>query len=69
MDPHPYDDFAKDYHWLFTEHGLSGERYIEANDALFKSVGPDGRILDCGQGLGRTMAGPRYGPSRAASGT
>jgi SAM-dependent methyltransferase len=47
-----YDQFAVDYHWLYSDYVLSGKLDLQANDVLLRDAGPKARILDCACGLG-----------------
>jgi SAM-dependent methyltransferase len=47
-----YDEFARDYHWLYSDHVLSGESIVEENEDLIGMTAPDTRILDCSCGIG-----------------
>jgi len=52
-----YDEFAADYHWLYSDNALSGKPALEQNDDVLKEAGPKARILDCSCGIG-TFAVP-----------
>ncbi len=47
-----YDDFAVNYHWLYSDHVLSGKSYVEEHEDVLKEAGPGARILDCSCGMG-----------------
>lgn len=47
-----YDEFAVNYHWLYSDYVLSGKHYLEEHDDVLKDAGPKGRILDCSCGIG-----------------
>ncbi len=49
---HQYDAFARDYHWLYSDHILSGESIIEDNKDILNITGCDKQILDCSCGIG-----------------
>ena len=50
--PEEYDAFAADYHWLYSDHVLSGKPFVEEHAGILKSAAPDARILDCACGIG-----------------
>ncbi len=47
-----YDDFAPDYHWLYSDSGLTGEPAIEENEDVLRPIGQEMWILDCSCGIG-----------------
>ena len=47
-----YDEFAQDYHWLYSDHVLSGEPIIEENKDVLSLAERGTRILDCSYGIG-----------------
>ena len=47
-----YDEFAVNYHWLYSDHVLSGKPALEQNDDVLRDTGPKARILDCSCGIG-----------------
>jgi SAM-dependent methyltransferase len=47
-----YDEFARDYHWLYSDHVLSGELIIEENKDVLSTTEQNTRILDCSCGIG-----------------
>jgi SAM-dependent methyltransferase len=47
-----YDEFAVDYHWLYSDHALSGKPAVEWNDDVLRDAGAKARILDCSCGIG-----------------
>jgi len=47
-----YDEFAHDYHWLYSDHGLSGEPDIEENEDILRPIEQGMWILDCSCGIG-----------------
>jgi glycine/sarcosine N-methyltransferase len=47
-----YDAFAMDYHWLYSDKVLSGERFLEGHDEILKAQPPLAAILDCACGIG-----------------
>ena len=47
-----YDEFARDYHWLYSDRGLSGELAIEENEDLLRPIEQEMWILDCSCGIG-----------------
>ncbi len=47
-----YDEFAANYHWLYSDSVLSGRHYVDEHQDLLKEAGPTARILDCSCGIG-----------------
>lgn len=47
-----YDAFARDYHWLYSDQVLSGERFLEGHAGILKAQPPGSAILDCACGIG-----------------
>lgn len=47
-----YDQFALDYHWLYSDYVLTGKLDLQQNDDVLRDAGPNARILDCACGLG-----------------
>jgi len=47
-----YDEFAVNYHWLYSDYVLSGKLALQENDDVLKEAGPKARILDCCCGIG-----------------
>ncbi len=47
-----YDDFAVNYHWLYSDYVSSGKPALEENEDVLKDAGPTVRILDCSCGIG-----------------
>jgi hypothetical protein len=47
-----YDEFAVDYHWLYSDHVSSGKPALQGNDDVLRDAGPKARILDCSCGIG-----------------
>ncbi|MFZ0393491.1 MAG: class I SAM-dependent methyltransferase [Terracidiphilus sp.] len=47
-----YDEFAVNYHWLYSDYVLSGNPALEQNDDVLRDAGPTARILDCSCGIG-----------------
>ncbi len=47
-----YDELASDYHWLCSDHILSGELFIEENKDVLSMTRQDAGILDCSCGIG-----------------
>jgi SAM-dependent methyltransferase len=47
-----YDTFSADYHWLYSDQGLSGERALAENGDVLSVAGPGIKILDCSCGIG-----------------
>ncbi len=47
-----YDDFAVNYHWLYSDYVLSGNLAVEQNEEVLKDAGPRARILNCSCGIG-----------------
>ncbi len=57
-----YDAFAPDYHWLYSEHVLSGEPFIQWHVEILDSLAPNARILDRACGIGvHSLALARHG--------
>ena len=52
MPASQYDEFAENYHWLYSDYVLSGKRYVQEHDDVLKHAGPMARILDCSCGIG-----------------
>ena len=47
-----YDSLASDYHWLYSDEVLSGERFFEAHRELLESLEPGAVMLDAACGIG-----------------
>jgi ubiquinone/menaquinone biosynthesis C-methylase UbiE len=47
-----YDEFARDYHWLYSDYILNGELFIEENKDVLGMTKQDVTILDCSCGIG-----------------
>ena len=47
-----YDEFARDYHWLYSDRGLSGEPAIEEIEDVLRPIEQEMWILDCSCGIG-----------------
>jgi glycine/sarcosine N-methyltransferase len=47
-----YDDFAANYHWLYSDYVSSGKPALEEHADVLKDAGPKARILDCSCGIG-----------------
>jgi SAM-dependent methyltransferase len=47
-----YDEFAANYHWLYSERVSSGKPYVDEHADVLKDAGPKVRILDCSCGIG-----------------
>jgi SAM-dependent methyltransferase len=47
-----YDEFAVNYHWLYSDYVLSGKLALQENDDVLRDAGPRVRILDCSCGIG-----------------
>jgi glycine/sarcosine N-methyltransferase len=47
-----YDEFAANYHWLYSDDVLSGKPALKWNDEVLRDAGPKARILDCCCGIG-----------------
>jgi SAM-dependent methyltransferase len=47
-----YDEFALNYHWLYSDYVSSGKPALEQNEDVLKDAGPKTRILDCSCGIG-----------------
>jgi glycine/sarcosine N-methyltransferase len=47
-----YDDFAVNYHWLYSDYVSSGKPALEQNEDVLNDAGPRARILDCSCGIG-----------------
>lgn len=57
-----YDNFAHDYHWLYSSRHLSGGLALEENRDILSISGRESRILDCSCGIGTlTLALARNG--------
>ncbi len=41
-----------DYHWLYSDHALSGKPALAQNDDVLREAGAKARILDCSCGIG-----------------
>jgi SAM-dependent methyltransferase len=52
MQVSQYDEFAVNYHWLYSDYVASGRRYLEEHEDVLKDAGPKVRILDCSCGIG-----------------
>ena len=47
-----YDEFAVNYHWLYSDYVSSGKLALQQNEDVLKDAGPKVRILDCSCGIG-----------------
>ena len=47
-----YDEFAANYHWLYSDYIASGKPALEQHADVLKDAGPKARILDCSCGIG-----------------
>jgi len=47
-----YDEFAVDYHWLYSDYVSSGKPALQEHEDVLKDAGPKARILDCSCGIG-----------------
>ena len=47
-----YDEFAANYHWLYSDYVSSGKPYLEEHGDVLKDAGPKAHILDCSCGIG-----------------
>jgi SAM-dependent methyltransferase len=47
-----YDEFAANYHWLYSDYVSSGKPYLDQHQDILKDAGPKARILDCSCGIG-----------------
>ena len=47
-----YDEFAANYHWLYSDYVASGKPALEQHADVLKDAGPKARILDCSCGIG-----------------
>lgn len=47
-----YDTFSTDYHWLYSDHTLSGVKALDDNGDVLALVDPKASILDCSCGIG-----------------
>jgi len=47
-----YDVFSTDYHWLYSDHTLSGKRALDDNGDVLALADPKTSILDCSCGIG-----------------
>jgi glycine/sarcosine N-methyltransferase len=47
-----YDEFAANYHWLYSDYVSSGKPYLDQHQDILKDAGPKARILDCSCGVG-----------------
>jgi 2-polyprenyl-3-methyl-5-hydroxy-6-metoxy-1,4-benzoquinol methylase len=47
-----YNEFARDYHWLCSDHILNGELFIEENKDVLSMTKQGVGILDCSCGIG-----------------
>ncbi len=52
MPTSPYDAFAEDYNWLFSDEHLSGERFLQLYRPVLDDLPAGGEILDCACGVG-----------------
>ena len=52
-----YDGLSENYHWLYSDHVLSGALALKEYEDVLRSAGPKARILDCSCGIG-TLAIP-----------
>ncbi len=59
---HQYDEFARDYHWLYSDRVLSDEPAVEENEDVLRLIEQEMWILDCSCGIGLlTLALARRG--------
>jgi SAM-dependent methyltransferase len=47
-----YDEFAVNYHWLYSDFVSSRKPALDENEDVLKNAGPKARILDCSCGIG-----------------
>jgi glycine/sarcosine N-methyltransferase len=47
-----YDTFSADYHWLYSDHTLSGKMALDDNGDVLALADPKASILDCSCGIG-----------------
>jgi SAM-dependent methyltransferase len=47
-----YDDFAANYHWLYSDYVSSGKPALAEHEDILRDAGPKVRILDCACGIG-----------------
>jgi SAM-dependent methyltransferase len=47
-----YDEFAVNYHWLYSDYVSTGKPALEENEDVLKDAGPKVRTLDCSCGIG-----------------
>jgi len=47
-----YDGFAADYHWIFSDEHISGERFLHRYRDVLAALPPRAEILDCACGTG-----------------
>jgi len=47
-----YDTFSTDYHWLYSDHALSGKMALDDNGDVLALADPKASILDCSCGIG-----------------
>jgi SAM-dependent methyltransferase len=47
-----YDEFAVNYHWLYSDYVSSGKPALEEHSDVLTDAGPKARILDCSCGIG-----------------
>jgi SAM-dependent methyltransferase len=47
-----YDEFAANYHWLYSDYVSTGKPYVDEHQDVLNDAGPKARILDCSCGLG-----------------
>jgi len=47
-----YDNFAADYHWVFSDQHLSGEQFLHRYREVLASLPPRAEVLDCACGTG-----------------
>lgn len=47
-----YDTFSADYHWLYSDHTLSGKRALDDNADVLALADPKASMLDCSCGIG-----------------
>ncbi len=47
-----YDEFAVNYHWLYSDYVSSGKPALEQNEDVLKDASPRACILDCSCGFG-----------------
>ncbi len=57
-----YDTFAADYHWIFSDEHISGDRFLHRYRDVLATLPPRAEVLDCACGTGlEAMALARTG--------